>query len=137
MPRNHPPRPPRKKIGVRTITYRQARQADMMSCARVFVRSSLDLARRQGGTPPPIRAADTAAALAHLQRTDPRGFHVAVKSGHIVAFAATIVRGNTHFLSMFWALPSLQSKGIGRRVLTRAFEKPRPCVAAISSRSRG
>ena len=70
-------------------------------------------------------------ALAHLQRTDPRGFHVAVRDGRVVAFASTILRGNTHFLSMFWALPSLQSKGVGRKVLTRAFEGPRPPATAV------
>jgi GNAT superfamily N-acetyltransferase len=113
------------------ITYRQARRNDMLSCARVFLRSARDLARRQGTTPPPSRATDVAPALAHLQRTEPRGFHVAVKDGRVVAFAATIVRGNTHFLSMFWALPALQSRGVGRRVLTRAFEGPRPPASVV------
>jgi len=70
-------------------------------------------------------------ALAHLQRTDPRGFHVAVKGGRVVAFASTILRGNTHFLSMFWVLPSVQSKGVGRRLLARAFERPRPPASAV------
>src|SRR5262249_10936604 len=42
----------------------------------------------------------------------------------------TILRGQTHFLSMFWALPSLQSQGIGRRILQRAFERPRPPASA-------
>lgn len=113
------------------ITYRQARRADMLSCARVFIRSARDLARRQGGTPPPSQAAVTATAIAHLQRTEPRGFHVAVKAGRVVAFASTIVRGNTHFLSMFWALPGLQGQGVGRRVLARAFEGPRPPASAV------
>ena len=117
--------------GVGSITYRQARRADMMSCARVYVRSSQDLARRMGNTPPPTRPADIAAALAHLRRTDPRGFHVAVKGERVVAFAATILRGNTHFLSMFWALPGLQSRGVGRRVLSRAFDGPRPPASAV------
>ncbi len=114
-----------------TITYRQARRADMMSCARVFVRSSRDLARRQGNAVPPTRATDIAPALTHLQRTDPQGFHVAVRAGRVVALASTILRGNTHFLSMFWALPGLQSQGVGRSVLTRAFEGPRPPASAV------
>jgi GNAT superfamily N-acetyltransferase len=124
-------RPRRRKIDVDTIIYRQARQADMVGCARVFVRSSQDLARRQGTALPQRRAADIAPSLAHLQRTDPRGFHVAVKHGRVVAFASTIVRGNTHFLSMFWAIPGLQSRGVGRRLLTRAFEGPRPPASAV------
>jgi GNAT superfamily N-acetyltransferase len=117
--------------GIRSVTYRQARRADMLSCARVFVRSSRDLARRMGNTPPPTRAAGIATALAHLRHTDPRGFHVAVKGERVVAFAATILRGNTHFLSMFWVLPGLQSRGVGRRVLARAFDGPRPPASAV------
>jgi len=103
----------------------------MMGCARVFLRSATDLARRQSNDPPPMRARDMAPALAHLQRTDPKGFHVAVRGGSVVAFAATIRRGSTHFLSMFWALPSLQNKGVGRRLLTRAFEHPKPPASAV------
>jgi hypothetical protein len=103
----------------------------MMGCARVFIYSSRDLARRQGVSPPRTRPADLAPALAHLQLTDPSGFHVAEKRGRVVAFAATILRGNTHFLSMFWALPGLQNRGVGRRVLAGAFEGPRPPRSAV------
>jgi GNAT superfamily N-acetyltransferase len=113
------------------IIIRQARPEDMIGCARVFLRSATDLARRHGATPPPIRAREMVPPLAHVQRTDPRGFHVAVRGGRVVAFASTILRGRTHFLSMFWALPSLQSKGVGRRLLTRAFEGPRPPATAV------
>jgi GNAT superfamily N-acetyltransferase len=114
-----------------TISYRQARKSEMLSCARVFLRSARDLARRQDGTAPPAHLADIAKALAHVQRTDPRGFQVALRSGRIIAFAATILRGDTHFLSMFWALPARQGQGVGRRVLARAFERPRPPASAV------
>jgi ribosomal protein S18 acetylase RimI-like enzyme len=103
----------------------------MLGCAHVFLRAAADLARRQSGITPDVPARDMAFALAHLQRTDPRGFHVAERNGKVVAFASTILRGKTHFLSMFWALPSLQSQGIGRRLLTRAFEHPRPPASAV------
>jgi len=103
----------------------------MLACAVVVKHSATDLARRQGNPVPPIRPREMAKALAHVQRTDPRGFHVAVKDGRVCAFASTILRGNTHFLSMFWALPRLQSKGIGRRLLKRAFERPEPPASAV------
>ena len=103
----------------------------MIGCARVFVASATDLARRQGTEAPTIQAKDMARSLAHVQTTDPKGFHVAVRRGRVVAFASTILRGKTHFLSMFWALPTLQNKGIGRRLLDRAFTEPRPPAAAV------
>jgi GNAT superfamily N-acetyltransferase len=113
------------------ISFRFARLGDMVGCARVFLASATDLARRQGSQAPTIRAKDMARSLGHLQTTDPRGFHVAVRSGRVVAFASTILRGKTHFLSMFWALPSLQGKGVGRRLLTRAFTSPNPPASAV------
>jgi GNAT superfamily N-acetyltransferase len=116
---------------IEKLSYRQARPDDMLGCARVFARSAVDLSRRMGGVIPQIRARDMASALAHLRRTDPRGFHVATRNGRVVAFASTILRGKTHFLSMFWTLPTLQSKGVGRRVLTRAFERRRPPASAV------
>jgi hypothetical protein len=103
----------------------------MLGCARVFVLSSRDLARRMGNSPSRQRPRDIAPALAHLQRTDPKGFQVALRGGRVVAFATTMVRGNIHFLSMFWTLPGLQSQGVGRRVLARAFEGPKPGKSAV------
>jgi ribosomal protein S18 acetylase RimI-like enzyme len=113
------------------IVVRQARPEDMVGCARVFRRSATDLSRRHGDAPPPFHLPDHVKALAHLQRTDPRGFQVAVMDSKVVAFASTILRGNTHFLSMLWALPALQSRGIGRRLLARAFTQPRPPASAV------
>ncbi len=118
-------------VKTRPIAVRQARPDDMLGCARVFVRSSTDLGRRQGSVLPPARPRDVVPALAHLQRTDPRGFHVATQGGRVVAFASTILRGNVHFLSMFWTLPTLQNRGVGRRLLTRAFEQPKPPASAV------
>jgi GNAT superfamily N-acetyltransferase len=118
-------------MGTDTIVLRQARATDMMGCGQVFQHAAKDLSRRMSAPIPQIRARDMAHALGHLQRTDPRGFQVAVRNGRVVAFASAILRGRTHFLSMFWALPSLQSRGIGRRILRRAFERPRPPAGAI------
>jgi len=114
-----------------SIRVRPAVPSDLRACARVFVRSAGHLARRLGEefTAPPLR--DMAAALGHILSTDPLGFHVATAQGRIVAFAATIVRGRTHFLSMFWALPDIQGRGVGRRVLARAFAAPKKPQGAV------
>ena len=119
------------RVKATRVRYRQARPDDVVTCARIFVRAATDLSRRHGVVTPPPRVRDMTPSLAHIQRTDPKGFHVAEASGRVVAFASTIRRGKTHFLSMFWALPSLQSQGIGRRLLTRAFQAPHPPASAI------
>jgi GNAT superfamily N-acetyltransferase len=100
---------------------RRARASDMEPCARVFIRAVNDLSRRQGVPVAPRKPKLIAARLNHLRRTDPGGFQVALQGGRVVAFASTILRDNIHFLSMFWMLPSLQSKGVGQKLLTRAF----------------
>jgi hypothetical protein len=69
--------------------------------------------------------------MRHVLATDPMGFQVAVTKGKIVCYAITVLRGKTHFLAQFFALPSAQSRGIGRKVLTCAFETPEPPKDAI------
>jgi ribosomal protein S18 acetylase RimI-like enzyme len=105
---------------------RQARPSDMYPCAKVFLHAVNDLGRRTGSPPTPRNLKVVAHRLGHLQATDPSGFHVAERGGRVAAFATTILREKVHFLSMFWALPSLQSKGVGQGLLHRAFERPRP-----------
>lgn len=95
----------------------------MDDCARVFVRAVNDLSRRQGIPVARRKPKAIAARLAHLRRTDPKGFQVALKEGRVVAFASTILRENIRFLSMFWMLPTLQSKGLGHTLLSRAFNE--------------
>jgi len=69
--------------------------------------------------------------MRHVLATDPVGFQVAVAKGRIVCYAITVLRGKTHFLAQFFALPSVQSHGVGRRVLARAFEEPKPPGDAV------
>ncbi len=59
--------------------------------------------------------------MRHVLATDTVGFQVAVTKGKIVCYAITVLRGKTHFLAQFFALPGVQSRGIGRKVLVRAF----------------
>ena len=102
----------------------------MYGAAQVFAHAVRDLRRRTAIPPSPLNLKLVAHRLSHLRRTDPRGFHVATRNGRIAAFASTILREKVHFLSMFWALPSLQSHGVGQQLLHRAFEAPRPAPGA-------
>jgi GNAT superfamily N-acetyltransferase len=101
---------------------RAARASEMEGCARVFMHAVNDLSRRTGTPVAPRNLMLTAHRLGHLRKTDPNGFQVALKDGRVVAFASTILREKIRFLSMFWMLPSLQSKGVGEALLRRAFD---------------
>jgi len=118
------------------VRIRPARPRDFAACARLCLRSLRDLSRRQGLQPPTFPARGLLPFLRHALATDPDGFHVAIVRGKIVCYAITILRGKTHFLAQFFALPGMQSRGVGRPVLARAFDAPRPprgtvrCVVA-------
>jgi len=118
------------------VRIRPARPRDFSACARLCLRSLRDLSRRQGLRPPTFPARSLLPFLRHALATDPEGFHVAIVKGKIVCYAITILRGKTHFLAQFFALPGMQSRGVGRPVLARAFDAPRPprgtvrCVVA-------
>ena len=118
------------------VRIRPARPRDFVACARLCLASLRDLSRRQGQRPPSFPVRDVLPFLRHALATDPDGFHVAVVEGRIVCYAITILRGKTHFLAQFFGRPGTQSRGVGRQVLTRAFDAPRPprgtvrCVVA-------
>lgn len=110
---------------------RAARARDLPACARLFVRSLRDLVRRMGESPPRIHPREVLPFLRHALATDPDGFHVAVHRGRIVCFGISVLRGKTHFLAQFFALPGLQGRGVGRRVLDRVFQVPRVPRGAV------
>jgi len=126
------------------VRVRPVREEELLQCARVGMRSMRSLHRRQGKPPTRLRPRDTLPFLRHAFATDPKGFQVAVSKGKVVCFAITILRGETHFLAEFFALPGSQNRGIGRKVLTRAFTEPMPpreaarcLVASLDVRAQG
>jgi len=124
------------KSRLEEVRIRPARPRDFTACARVCIRSLRDLSRRHGQPPPNFPARNLILFFRHALVTDSKGFHVAVVRGKVVCYAITILRGRTHFLAQFFALPGAQSRGVGRQVLAHAFDAPRPprgavrCVAA-------
>jgi len=108
------------------VRVRPVREEELLQVARVNVRSMRSLSRRHGKPPTRMRPLDILPFMRHAFATDPKGFQVAVSKGKVVCFAITILRGETHFLAEFFALPGSQGKGIGRKVLTRAFAESMP-----------
>jgi hypothetical protein len=49
----------------------------------------------------------------------------------VVAFGSTILREDVHYLAMLWTRPSLQGRGVGQRVMNRAFNRPDPPATAV------
>jgi GNAT superfamily N-acetyltransferase len=61
------------------------------------------------------------ARLAHLQRTDPGGAWIAEHDGQVVGIALALVRERVWGLSLFAVAAPLHGRGIGRRLLERAW----------------
>jgi GNAT superfamily N-acetyltransferase len=74
------------------------------------------------GAPADAASLDAAfARLAHLQRTDPGGAWVAEHEGAVAGLALALVRERVWGLSLFAVAAPLHGRGIGRRLLDRAW----------------
>jgi len=103
------------------VHYRRAKPADMLGCARVFVRAAASLSQGTGGQLMTLRPSDMVPVFSHIRQTDPGGFQVAEMDDRVVGYASVIARGSTDFLTQFWVFPALKGKGLGRPLLQRAF----------------
>lgn len=118
------------------ITYRPGTAADSYAVFCVFEEALADLLRRHGHDEPTSWAEPE--KLAQMwQKRRPLYEHLALTASHfwvaeqhddsetaprrIVAFARSIERDGTLELTEFFALPDVQSGGVGRELLARAF----------------
>ena len=110
------------------VTYRPPLASELSECALVWY-TAVDGYMARLGRPLPSPYLDPLLALlAHLQKTDPGRFLVAVKptravggpgGEQIVGFGIAAQREHVWFLSQLYVLPSEQGHGIGRALLTQ------------------
>lgn len=104
------------------IVLRAAREDELPACADVW-RAGLDGYGARVGRPAMISApGPLVQLLAHLRRTDPRGFLVAVRPGpdgaeRVVAFASATRREHVWYLGMLFVHPDEQAQGLGQALL--------------------
>ena len=116
------------------LVLRPARADELPACADVW-RAGLDGYGSRVGRPPIISApGPLAALLAHLRRTDPDRFLVAVRpdadgSERVVAFASASRRDRVWFLGMLFVHPDEQARGLGRTLLEAVLPADRDSVA--------
>ncbi len=102
------------------LTYRRARDDDLLACAQIWSDSIADYVGRLnqpwfGGDLEPLRR-----LLAHFVRTDRERFWVATDpraADAVVGFGSATLRGKVWFLGMLFVLPAYQAAGVGRRIL--------------------
>jgi GNAT superfamily N-acetyltransferase len=103
------------------VELRPASEADFEAELAVLDLAEGGLRARHGFAwkPPPLEA--FAATHAHILATDPGRSWVAEEDGRVIAFTAAIARGETWFLSDLFVHPDHQGRGLGSRLLERAW----------------
>ena len=113
-----------------TVAYRPPLPSELTECALVWYTAVDDYMARLGRPLPSPYLDPLLTLLAHLLKTDPQRFLVAVRpargasldgGGQIVGFAIAAQREHVWFLSQLYVLPSDQGKGIGRALLTQVL----------------
>jgi GNAT superfamily N-acetyltransferase len=121
------------------VGYRRATWDDMVACHELMWASVTDLGRRQG-TPLEGRATDWWASSEPIHRLLAQiaaEWWVAEEtgSGQLVGFARSIERDGLFELTEFFVRPDVQSQGVGKALLERAFPAGRGTVRSIVATS--
>lgn len=99
------------------------RDADVPAVHALSVATFADLDRRLGEEPrPPRDPAPAYLRFRHLLRTDPGGAWLAERDGTPAGCAVALVREGIWGLSLLVVRPDLQSAGLGRALLRRAYD---------------
>jgi len=106
-------------------TYRPAVEADLSAAWDVLYQNEV----RENADPPP--RGDVPAYLRHVLRSG--AVYVAERDDRIVAFAASITRGNVTYLTDLFVQPDEQSSGIGQTLLGYAMPADDHIHCTVSS----
>jgi GNAT superfamily N-acetyltransferase len=130
------------------INYRAGTVKDSYAVFCVFEQTVSDLLKRFGMAEPmswdePEKLAKMWARrrpfFEHLAHTADQ-FWVAEQDGRIVGYARSVVRGPVQQLTEFFILPAIQSGGVGRELLGRAFPNTgiphRSIIATMDTRAQ-
>ncbi|MGH3103745.1 MAG: GNAT family N-acetyltransferase [Gaiellaceae bacterium] len=100
--------------------------ADLPAQYAVFRAAIGGLYRRHAFPPPEPPQEAFVAQQGHLLAHDADRCFVAEEDGRVVAYTAAFERGDAWFLSSLFVLPEFQGRGIGARLLERAWNERAP-----------
>ena len=109
------------------MEFRSSSEADLEGEFTVFVAAQQELHTRRGVEYPARPFEPTgrwAAVHRHLLKHDGDRSFVAEDATRIVGFTSAMVRGDCWYFSALFVHPEYQGKGVGRRLLDRAWDGP-------------
>ena len=101
---------------------RKLRRSDLLDGYKLAMKSVNDLRERSGRQPWDYIVNEVQPFNNHLFDTDPDGHWGAFFEGKMIGFCVATIRGRQWYLGYLFVDPKYQVKGVGRRMLERAFE---------------
>ena len=110
-------------MNLKAITIRRTRQADLIDAFTLVMNTANHLRRKRGMSTTRIKKLkQPPSLLVHMLKTDPEGSFVAVdKTGKLVGFSMALIREEEWYLAFLFVDPTLQSKGLGQKLLDKAM----------------
>jgi ribosomal protein S18 acetylase RimI-like enzyme len=110
-------------MNLKAITIRRTRQADLIDAIMLVMNTANHLRRKRGM---PVnrfkKPKQPPRLMVHFLKTDPEGsFAARDRTGKLVGFAMSLIREDEWFLSQLFVDPTLQSKGLGQKLLDKAM----------------
>jgi ribosomal protein S18 acetylase RimI-like enzyme len=103
------------------LTIRKFKRADLLDAFTLIFKSANDLRVKNGRKPWEGGITDVPPFNLHLFDTDSKGAFGAYYGGKLVGFASALLRGRQWYLAYLFVDPDFQLKGVGRRLLDRAW----------------
>jgi ribosomal protein S18 acetylase RimI-like enzyme len=110
-------------MSLEAITIRRTRQADLIEAITLVTTTANHLRRKRGMSTTRLKKLkQPPAILVHFLKTDPEGSFVAFdRKGKMVGFTMSMIREDEWYLAFLFVDPTLQSKGLGQKLLDKAM----------------
>ncbi len=106
-----------------SVTYRAARESDLIECQQLVMESFNDLRRKSGMKPIKFKITAPDVTMVHFIKSDPEGAFVAVDAkGKLAGYTQALIRENEWYLGFLFVRPAYQSLGVGGKLLKRAMD---------------
>jgi ribosomal protein S18 acetylase RimI-like enzyme len=110
-------------MNLKAITIRRTRQADLTDAIMLVMNTANHLRRKRGMSTTRLKKLkEPPPSLVHFLKTDPEGSFVAHdRKGKLVGFTMSLIREDEWYLAFLFVDPTLQSKGLGQKLLGKAM----------------